>query len=194
VLALGIGLLGGSLAFAQDPVQCFDAEVMPASRSSRRGRMEIQITRWSTAEEKANLSVLMQLEDSKAFVGSLEKLEPVGFIRYRSSNPQPLRFARQTVKDGKRTIVLFTDVPLTKARGEIVGSDTTGVGLERIYPRRAPDEGELIEIVELQLNEKGMGEGSWATGVRIGVNPETGLAGILSKESVLRLGKVRPVD
>jgi hypothetical protein len=156
--------------------------------------MEIQITRWSTPEEKANLSVLMQMEDSKAFVASLEKLEPVGFIRYRNANPQPLRYARQTVKAGRRTIVLFTDVPLAKGRGGGAGSDTAGVGFERIQPRRTPSERELIEIVELQLDENGLGEGSWATGVRIGANPETGVAGILSKESVLRLGKVRPVD
>jgi hypothetical protein len=60
--------------------------------------------------------------------------------------------------------------------------------------RRSQGERELIEIVELQLNEDGVGEGSWATGVRIGVNPETGVAGILSTESVLRLSKVRPTD
>jgi hypothetical protein len=194
MLALGVCLLSCILALAQDPVQHYNAQVMPASKTSRSGRMEIQITRWSTAEEKAILSVLMQMEDSKAFIGSLERLEPVGFIRYRSANPQPLRYARQTVNGGKRTIVLFTDVPLTKGGGAGAGSDTAGVGFERIQPRRTRNERELIEIVELQLNENGVGEGSWATGVRIGVNPETGAAGILSKESVLRLGKVRPVD
>jgi hypothetical protein len=51
-----------------------------------------------------------------------------------------------------------------------------------------------LVLVGLATTGPGMGEGSWATGVRIGVNPETGVAGILSKESVLRLGKVRPVD
>jgi hypothetical protein len=170
-------------------VEHFDAEVIPQGNSARRGRMEIQITRFSTPEEKANLSVLMQMEDPKAFVAALDNLESVGFIRFRNASTQPLRFARESFAGGKRTLVLFTATSLATALNDVGGPDNVfGSGISR----RAAASEEFIEIVQLTIDANGKGEGSWATGVRIGVNPQTGTAGILSSKSVTQLRKVRP--
>jgi hypothetical protein len=95
-----------------------------------------------------------------------EELGPVGHIRFGNAGPQPLRYARQTVADGTRTVVLFTDVPLQDALDSSPGgSDTSSVNWNQMRIRRSPDERQVIEIV---------------------------VAGILSTESVIRLSKVRP--
>ena len=198
-IALGVTLALATPAapqpHAEEMVERFDAEVMAQGRSNRRGRMEIRITRWSTPDEKATLSVLMQLEDPKALVEALEDLGPLGHIRFRNASAQPLRYARETFADGKRTIVLFTDRSLAAALDRTPpGSDTESIVSGNLSSRRARASEGLIEIVQLEVNEEGRGEGSWATGVRIGVAPETGVPGILSSASVSRLRKVRPAE
>lgn len=189
VLVVCAGLFSVTPALAEKPVEHFDAEVVPQGNSARRGRIEIQITRFSTPEEKANLSVLMQIEDPKAFVAALDALEPVGFIRFRNASTQPLRFARESVANGERTIVVFTATSLASALADGGSPSNVFGGSSR---RRAAASEEFIEIVELKLDSAGKGEGSWATGVRIGVNPDTGAPGILSSKAVTRLRKVRP--
>jgi hypothetical protein len=136
----------------------------------------------------------MKIKDSEALVDALGDLGPVGHIRFRNASIQPLRYARETVTDGVRTIVLFTDLSLSEALDLAANRTESSTHVPSLSFRSPGQSGELIEIVQLVVNQEGHGEGSWATGVRIGVNPETGVPGILSSSSVSRLRNVRPAD
>jgi hypothetical protein len=78
------------------------------------GRIEISVTRWSTAVERETLVATLFKEGSDELLDKLRHMRSVGRIYTSGSIGYDLRFAEQTKgPDGGRRIVLATDRPMS---------------------------------------------------------------------------------
>jgi hypothetical protein len=83
------------------------------------GTFDINITRWSTAEERNMLLSTLKDKGHDEFMKALRKQKETGFVRGQgrmaAANPFPstrLHAAWQSEKDGKREVVLVTERPI----------------------------------------------------------------------------------
>ena len=92
------------------------------------GTLQINITRWSTNEERAMLLNTLKEKGHDEFMRALRNQKETGFVRGQGRlaqlNPFPstrLYGAWQSEKDGKRKVVLIADRPIS-AREAMSGS------------------------------------------------------------------------
>lgn len=82
--------------------------------TGRTGRIEISITRWSTAAEREALLAALFKEGSNELLEKLRDMRSVGRIYSSDTIGYDLRFAeQQPLPDGGRKIVLATDRPMS---------------------------------------------------------------------------------
>lgn len=135
--------------------------VIPAGMSTT---LQINVTRWTTDEERANLFAILVEKGQEDLVKALQKSEETGFVRVTGRtmgrNPFPserLRFARQLdLGEGKRRIVLATDryISFYEARNQ---------------PRYRDYD---MSLIVMDVDAEGNGEGQLAMGVRLSVDTE----------------------
>jgi hypothetical protein len=126
--------------------------------------LQINVTRWSTDEERANLLAQLIENGQEGLVRTLRKQEETGWIRAtgtaraRSSFPsERLRYAREIKGEGgDRRIVLALDRPIAMA--------------EAVYMPRWRDYD--VTLIVLDLDAEGKGQGQLAMAVRLGVDEE----------------------
>jgi hypothetical protein len=138
--------------------------------------VQINITRWTTAEERDALLTQLKENGQAALVRSLQQQEETGWVMNRSRSmttsaatraargtsapSQRLRFAwQEDLGAGKRRIVAALDRPIgfTEASG-------------RTAPRWRDHD---ITLITLDVDKKGNGTGQLAIGVQMELNPET---------------------
>ena len=77
------------------------------------GTVLMDVTRWSTAEERQRLVNTLRDKGPEALLEALQKNRSAGSIRTPDSLAYDLRFAHQTTNgDGTRRVVLATDRPI----------------------------------------------------------------------------------
>lgn len=82
--------------------------------TGRTGRIEISVTRWSTAAERETLLAALFKEGSNELLDKLRDMRPVGRIYSSNTIGYDLKFAeQQLLPDGGRKIVLATDRPMS---------------------------------------------------------------------------------
>ena len=116
------------------------------------GRIEISVSRWSTAAEREVLTTALFKEGSDELLDKLRDMRPVGRIYTPGSIGYELRFAEQTRgPDGGRRIVLATDRPMSfwEAVNKPRSAD---------YP---------FTWVQLNMKPDGSGEGELAVRARV---------------------------
>jgi len=93
----------------------FDAVAMVNNNiASGAGRVQIQITRWSTGGERTKLVDTLLQKGPDDLLKELRKTRPVGIIKTPDSLGYDLHYAQQTPDaEGGRTIVLATDRPIS---------------------------------------------------------------------------------
>jgi hypothetical protein len=138
----------------------------PVIPSGARTTVQINITRWSTDEERAELLTQLIENGQEAFNKALNKQKETGWIRatgptargMRSTFPsERLRYAREFKGEGgKRRLVLGLDRPISMA--------------EAIDQPRWRDYD--VTLIVLDLDAEGKGEGQLAMGVRLEVDRE----------------------
>ena len=138
--------------------------------------VQINITRWTTAEERDALLTQLKENGQAALVSSLQQQEETGWVVNRSRSmttstatraamgtsapSQRLRFAwQEDLGAGKRRIVAALDRPIGFA-------EASG----RTSPRWRDSD---ITLITLDVDKKGEGEGQLAMGVQMELNPET---------------------
>jgi hypothetical protein len=136
--------------------------VIPAGANTT---LSINITRWTTDEERESLFAVLIEKGQKDLIDALQKQEETGFVRVTgraaTRNPFPserLRYARQIDRGGgKRRIVLAMDryISFYEARNQ---------------PRYRDYD---MTLIVMDVDEKGEGEGQLAMGVRLSVDNET---------------------
>jgi hypothetical protein len=163
-LALGAVTLVPGPAVAKEPIERFTAFAVnlggptvgaPIGRA-RTGTVDIAIERWSTPEERDQLTAALQEGGSDALLKALQKIKhPAGYIRRPTSIGYPLRFAWQIQgSDGQRRIIIATDRPISflEARASTRSLD---------YP---------FMLIELRLDAEGKGEGKLLPLARVTAN------------------------
>jgi len=142
----------------------------------------IQITRWTTDEERAALLQVLAEEGTKPLAEALNKEEEVGFIRFPQMNTRfpsvRLRYARQTEVNGERVIILATDRP---------------IGIVEAVRQNPWTFDYQISLIQLNLDDANTGSGILAVGVEMELDLETNTLGITNMgTNPIRLTNVRP--
>jgi len=83
------------------------------ARASGAGTVQIQVTRWSTSAERAQLINTLRSKGAEKLLDVLSDMRPVGTIKTPDSLAYDLRYAHETAgEDGGRRIVIATDRPI----------------------------------------------------------------------------------
>lgn len=114
-------LLGGALLSLSPAVSTQtqgQAETFTASaidiNTGRTGRVDISVTRWSTAAERDRLLATLFKKGQDELVRTLQDMRPVGRLYSPGSIGYDLRYAEQRRgPDGERVIVFATDRPMS---------------------------------------------------------------------------------
>jgi hypothetical protein len=136
--------------------------VIPPGRATT---IQINITRWTTDEEREKLFAVLIEKGQEDLIKALQKEQETGFVRVVGSgagmrNPFPserLRYARQwDLGEGKRRIVLATDryISFYEARNQ---------------PRTRDYD---MSLIVMDIDAEGNGEGQLAMAVRLAVDNE----------------------
>jgi hypothetical protein len=153
---VALALLVFPLAYAQtnQPAERFTANAVSLSPEYGTGQqvVEITISRWSPASERARLVAALREKGSDELLKQLQKNKPVGRIRTPDSLGYDLRYAyQQTDADGGRTIVIATDRP-------IGFWEATNRPRSVDYP---------FTVIQMKLNRDGTGTGTMSYATRI---------------------------
>jgi hypothetical protein len=156
--ALVAVVFSGSAGMTQETAkkESFTAvAVVSNNLGSGTGTVLIDITRWSTEEERATLVEALRKQGPAALLDKLQDSRPTGTIRTPDSLAYDLRFAHQAPgEDGGRQIVLATDRPMgfweASSRPRTVE-----------YP---------FTVVQMQIGPDGKGKGTLSYATRIVAN------------------------
>jgi hypothetical protein len=90
------------------PIEIFKAFAVQM-QSGKAGAVQINVTRWSTDEERQRLLDVLTEQGQPAMIADLQKMPQVGYIRMPNTMGVALFFARSTdLPDGTRQVVLGT--------------------------------------------------------------------------------------
>ena len=155
--------------------------IIPAGTSMT---IQINITRWTTEEEREGLFAQLVENGQEGLVKALRDQEETGWARARdrratrSSFPsERLRYSRQIdLGEGKRRIILALDRPISFA--------------EAVHRPRWSDYDMTLLVMDVDAN--GEGEGQLAMGVQLDLNTDTGQLTIETFGSEpVRLNRIR---
>jgi hypothetical protein len=147
---------------------------------------QINIYRWSTDEERAELleAIEKATEDppknSREIAKALRGQKKVGYAFFAGKQGYPLRYARSfDLGGGKRQIILATDRP---------------VSFQEVYQQSQLGDFD-VSLVVLNLDESGKGDGRLSLGTEVKWNDQEGKIEITNVTSQpIKLGDVRPVE
>ena len=135
--------LTGIAHAAEDEKETYNAFAvnMGGALQGTSGTFQINITRWSTSEERLMLLNTLKEKGHDEFMNALRKQKETGFVQGRgrlaAANPFPstrLHSAWQSEKDGKRQVVLVTDRPISMGEAASASRsldyDTTVITME----------------------------------------------------------------
>ncbi len=142
----------------------------------------ISISRWSSEEERNELSAVLVEQGSNALADALNEQEEVGFIRFPSQRTRfpsvRRRYAREFRQGDQRVIILATD----RALGWV---ETMRQPVRTMDAR--------ISLIQLSLDADNAGDGVMMVGAELEVDPETNTLSIKSiSTQPARLTNVRP--
>jgi hypothetical protein len=146
---------------------------------------QINIYRWSTDEERAELleAIEKATEDppknSREIAKALRGQKKVGYAFFAGKQGYPLRYARSfDLGGGKRQIILATDRP---------------VSFQEVYQQSQLGDFD-VSLVVLNLDESGKGDGRLSLGTEVKWNDQEGKIEITNVTSQpIKLGNVRPI-
>jgi len=141
-----------------EPIESYSATAIASGQAGVSGtaRIQIVINRWSTEEEREKITAAMKEQDEMGIVRTLSSFEPVGTIREITRMSYDLRYAREVREGGRRTIILGTDRPVEVA--------------EMAFNTRSSRHN--VSIIQLDVDDQGVGQGILAAGVRIRYNEQ----------------------
>ena len=159
-----LALAAGSTA-ADDEKEVYNAFAVQMVQGMS-GTIEINITRWSTPEQRNMLLTTLKEKGHDDFMKALRDQDETGFVqgqgRLAQANPFPstrLHAAWQSEKDGKRKVVLVTDRPIgmreASSANRSLDYDTSVIIME--FPANDPSAdgtGTLHMALKLGYDEK----------------------------------------
>jgi hypothetical protein len=182
-LAAAATLLAATPAARQALPERFSGFAINLNAGPSTARIEVEVSRWSTDEERAQLLNTL-VEEQNAYranekmFGMLQKMPKAGFIRTDRTLAWDLRYARQhQLPDGGRALVLATDRPIG-FREAVVQPRTMD------YP---------FTIVEFRLNKENEGEGKILAGTRLLIDKNKNLVLENYGQQPVRFNEIRKI-
>lgn len=157
-------LLIGTTAFPEDEQKMKETYYANAFALGRglASQLQINITRWTTDEERETLLKTLVEQGQEAMLKILEKQEETGFLRLPNTMGYRLYYAHQVQDGTNRRIVVATDRPVAMA--------------EAWHDGRSMDY--AITLLQLQLDENNQGEGWMGFAVKLKVDQKKKELGI----------------
>jgi hypothetical protein len=122
--------------------------------AGRAARINFDIYRWTTAEERQAILDLIASNDAKAIRKGLDDLEHIGRIRFPGEPGYELIYAWQAQDQGKNVIVLAMNRPVASLPGATSGASVDFlVGVAVLDP--AAGVGTLAPAIELAIKPDG---------------------------------------
>lgn len=106
--------------------------------------VEIGITRWTTDQERDQLLGVLTQEGSKGLSKALEDQPDHGYIRTNNTGTRTLRYARDSMVEGRRRIVVATDRLMT--------------AYESVNPTRSEEYTMSVAVLSLDADNTGDGQ------------------------------------
>lgn len=160
----------------------FNAIAQNLSNVGPRGqaRLQINVTRWTTAEESATVMEALKAgsesRGTRTLANALFEQEIVGRFRESTSLSENLRYSRRTKTEGGQQIILATDRPLAFAE----------------VSRSARTMDYNVTLIILNVDEEGRGEGQIMVGADLSWDDAHGQVAITNFASdPIRLTNVR---
>jgi hypothetical protein len=155
---LALSFVAMQEARAQEPLRLraygIQTGQVPGDRASV---VDLNITRWSTDEERQNLIKTFRLDGMEALLDALQDTEAVGTLRTPDSIAWDLRYATQTrLENGGRRIILATDRP---------------IGFWELY-ENSRSVSYPFTLIEIRIDEDGRGEGRMSVATRVELSPD----------------------
>jgi hypothetical protein len=159
VLVLTLGMAAAPLPAEEDLPLRFTAVAANLGARGPRGqvRVDINIDRWSSEEERAVLMEAMKESTSRSFADALRRQDRVGRLREVQGLGHDLRYARVTpLEDGGRQIILATDRPIAF--------------VEAARSTRSRDSN--VTLIQMTLDAEGNGSGQMMLGAEFSWDEE----------------------
>ena len=118
------------------------------------GTLDVRVNRYTPDFDRKTVEEALRLGGYPRFVTTLRNAPEVGQLVLGGGQPYAIRYARERVEGGGRTIVVVTDRPVFFIGG---GRGEGG----------KPRAGYEVAVVQIQLDEKGQGKGTIATAARV---------------------------
>jgi hypothetical protein len=159
LLILGIAILFCNLSSFADEKELKETYYANAIALGKglSSNLQVTITRWTTDEERNALLQTLAEKGQEKMIDVMRDQKETGFLRLPNTMGYRLYYAYQTVKDGKRRIVLSTDRPVSMAEAWRNG--------------RSMDYATTMVVLDLDENNKG--EGVLGFALKLKFNPET---------------------
>ena len=178
-------VIGASLATPviaeEDGEEHYRANLIGMNGRGGSTQVEILIRRWTTDEQRADLTQVIMNNDPRALARAVRNQDSIGWLQPRSQRAYQLRYSRQYAgENGARTIVLATDRPIgmREATGTTQSMDFS------------------VTLVVFQVDAEGNGEGQLSVGNEILFDEATNKLNITNAGSqpirmtgIRRLGK-----
>ena len=117
------------------------------------GTLEVRVSRYTPDFDRTTVETALRLGGYPRFLTALRNAPEVGQLVLAGGQPYAIRYARERVEGGGRTIVVVTDRPVFFLGG----------GRETSKPRA----GYEVAVVQIQLDAKGQAKGTIATAARV---------------------------
>jgi hypothetical protein len=118
------------------------------------GTLEARVSRYTPEFDRGAVEMALRNGGYPGFLTALRKAPEVGQLIVAGGQPFAIRYAREKVEAGARTIVLVTDRPVYF------------IGGGRGEPTK-PREGFEVAVVQIQLDATGKGSGMMAGAARV---------------------------
>lgn len=138
------------------PIETFKAFAVQM-QTGRAGVVEINITRWSTDEEREKLLTILKESGQPAMIAALQKLPQVGYIKMPNTMGVALFYARSNqMPDGSRQVVIGTDRSIGMATKAPQLSKYDATVIELHFPAGGgKGEGKIVLAAKAKIGKDG---------------------------------------
>ena len=117
------------------------------------GTLQVRVSRYTPDFDRKTVEEALRLGGYPRFLTALRNAPEVGQVVLGGGEPYKIRYAREKVEAGGRTVVMVTDRPVLFLGGAREGAKPR-VGFE-------------VAVLQMQLDGKGSGRGTMAAAARV---------------------------
>ena len=119
------------------------------------GTIEVRLSRYTPDFDRNTVETALRLGGYPRFLTTLRNAPEVGQLVLAGGEPYAIRYAREKVDAGGRTIIVVTDKPVFF------------VGGARTDPKAKPRAGYEVGVLQIQVDGTGRGKGTMAGAARV---------------------------